>query len=63
MRDKRTIDLGPGIPRMDIELLDAPVATQDEPCPKCRGTGRGTGSDEYGWHKCEGCDGAAGKGS
>lgn len=50
---------------MDIELLSAPVATQADPgqCPKCRGTGRGTGSDEYGWHKCEGCDGTAGKGS
>ena len=59
MNDKRTVDLGPGIPRVDIEPVSVPVAKPaTEPCPKCRGTGRGNGSDEYGWHKCEGCGGA-----
>jgi DnaJ-class molecular chaperone len=58
MNDKRTVDLGPGIPRVDIEPLSVAATVQDEPCPECRGTGRGNGSDEYGWHKCEGCGGA-----
>lgn len=59
MNDKRTVDLGTGIPRVDIEPLSVPVAKPTaKPCHECRGTGRGNGSGEYGWHKCEGCGGA-----
>lgn len=52
---------GPTIPRVDVKPLSAPIAEpQAAPgsCPQCRGTGRGSGSDEYGWHKCGGCNGS-----
>lgn len=34
-----------------------PPSRESAPCPQCLGTGRGTGSDEYGWHRCE-CNGS-----
>ncbi len=50
----------PGIPAVDIEPLTPTAEPQAAPgpCPQCRGTGRGSGSDEYGWHKCGGCNGS-----
>lgn len=42
--DKRTVDLGPGIPRVDVEPLDLP-ATEPEKCWLCNGSGEMLDSD------------------
>lgn len=59
MRDKRTIDLGPGIPRMDIELLSAPIeAARRTVCIVCEGTGTRTVDPQAEPWDCHVCGGS-----
>lgn len=53
----RQVDLGPGVPRMDLEPLDLPAAVPSKPPERCR-VCNGHGNLGDGPDPCPACNGS-----